>query len=611
VRKELPLLIAVLASVALALYQLNPAWKDPSVMAPGNWSHPDCLSNHWLLIWVAEQIYSGQGIHHNSHYYWPVGDMPVLAGNGSEGFTYLPFHILLGWPVGVNFYALMVLSLNGIAGYAFARAAGAERWSSLIVVGVTGLAPYTIQELSSGRFNQVSIFWMLFTLSSWLKLLDRPGLRRAIGTGLLWALCCIFYWYYGLFTLGAASILLGVHLWRSGTPSPRAKRMLGICAASGLIALAPWAVWFFSGWSEIPGTTEVDIFPHPQAVQDAISPALPFMVGEGRHAGQAMPTTLWLLGFGGLIFSGWSIYRREESMRGLRHSAGIALIAILFWWLALGPSGGFSLYNAVYGLAAPLRRFWWPVRHVILANAAWGVLGALALSSLLGRIPDKWRRWAQPTISIVLLVTVVPQLQQQGVTTRVQLMRVDLSESPMVPLSTMESGVLLEPPLSPEVAGTQQHLIYQRVHGKTLMSGHALWVDRVRPQEWDSFVSSNSWLAALQDMETARLDGPIRFDAEDIRALDAQGLRWISLNREYFTFPMKELVTRYRTVFDALFGRPVIRDKGLWVYDIRNYTGVEEVDIEVWNWPPGVGTGGTDLPLHGRRPKNEVFSDYP
>ena len=197
------------------------------------------------MIWVAEQMLAGESIAVNDRYYWPVGDQPVLAGNGSEGIAYYPFHALLGWPTGLTFYALLVLTLNGISGYLLARAAGAERWSALVTIGVTGMAPFTIQELSSGRFSQVSIFWMLLTLTSWIHLLNRPGVRRAVWTGLLWAATCLFYWYYGFFTVGAGLIILLGHRWRSGVLTPRAWRMIGTSALAGLALLSPWAIWFF------------------------------------------------------------------------------------------------------------------------------------------------------------------------------------------------------------------------------------------------------------------------------------------------------------------------------------------------------------------------------
>ena len=98
-------------------------------MLVGDWHHPDCLGNHWLLVWVAERLSSGQSLVHNDSYYWPVGDAPWIAGNGSEGLLYLPFHLLWGWPVGVAAYAGAVWVGNGLAGWALGRAAGAAWFS--------------------------------------------------------------------------------------------------------------------------------------------------------------------------------------------------------------------------------------------------------------------------------------------------------------------------------------------------------------------------------------------------------------------------------------------------------------------------------------------------
>ena len=40
----------------------------------------------------------------------PVGDSPLLAGNGSEGFLYLPFHLLLGWPAAVPALVITIVA---------------------------------------------------------------------------------------------------------------------------------------------------------------------------------------------------------------------------------------------------------------------------------------------------------------------------------------------------------------------------------------------------------------------------------------------------------------------------------------------------------------------
>ena len=75
----------VLLCLGLALGVAGPLALDPANRIAGDWRHPDCLGNHWLLVWVAEQIRSGGSLLHNDLYYWPFGDAPWLAGNGSEG----------------------------------------------------------------------------------------------------------------------------------------------------------------------------------------------------------------------------------------------------------------------------------------------------------------------------------------------------------------------------------------------------------------------------------------------------------------------------------------------------------------------------------------------
>ena len=122
---------AAVLSLAAALATAWPAANAPRATILCIYGHPDCLSNQWLLVWVAEQITHGRSLLHNDRYYWPVGDSPWLAGNGNEGFPYAIWHLLFGWPMASNMHLLVILTLNGLAAYALARASGASRPSSL------------------------------------------------------------------------------------------------------------------------------------------------------------------------------------------------------------------------------------------------------------------------------------------------------------------------------------------------------------------------------------------------------------------------------------------------------------------------------------------------
>ena len=198
-------------------------------------------------------------------------------------------------------------------------------------------------------------------------------------------------------------------------------------------------------------------------------------------------------------------------------------------------------------------------------------------------------------------------LIEQGAPAQVHLTPMKLPPEGYSTLGEKPAGVLLEPPIAPAASGTQQHLIYQRYHGKTLLSGHALWVDRVRPDTWDTFVEANSFLRQLQRLERGELTDTLHFSAQDLQALIDRDLRWVSLNRSFFVFPLRDLVRSYRTVFDDLFGTPVIRDSGLWIWDTHKWTGRERVEIPPFTWPTGVTPGGPDQPVLGRRPKSTVF----
>lgn len=570
-------------------------------MLIGNWFHPDHLSNHWLLAWVAEQVMAGEGVLHNPRYYWPVGDAPVLAGNGAEGFVYLLFHMIWGWPVATVPYVLAILTLNGLGGWAMGRSAGVGPWSALLVAGTTGVMPFTIQELSCGRFTQVSVCWLLFFLAAWLSFLDRPGRGRALVAAALLAATSFFYWYYGLFGVLAGGVLL----LSRGRGMPPVRALL-VFAAAYLAFIGPWALVFFSAWAQIPGTDEL-AFPHPQAIADVAQASLPLTVDGERHIGQTMPALAWLLGVAGglwaLVVLGRPSWGRGTLSRGL--AAGLLASWLLFWLLSLGPAFPGAPYLVLYDLAAPLRRFWWPIRHIVVANAAWAVLGALALHRMLRRLPR-----AGPVLGLLLALLTIPSLRAQGAPDRVQVTGIQLPPEGYAELAAFPDGVAIEVPLSPRVAGTQQQLIYQRWHHKTLLTGHAPWVDRVRPPAWDALVAGNSFLSALVDLEEGRVNGELRFEAADLQSLLDRDVAYLIVNREHFVFAHKPVVQAYAQAGRALFGRPIIQVQGLRIFDLRAWSGKDSAAVPPAPWPETVRPGGPEMPLVGRRPASPTFTEW-
>ncbi len=550
-----------------------------------NYIHPDCLGNHWLMVWVADQLLHGQSILHNDTYYWPVGDAPWLAGNGSEGFAFLPIYAALGWPLGSNVYLVGVLVLNGLAGWALARAAGASQTAALAACPTTTLSLYAMQELGAGRFSQVSICWLGFFLASWLRVLDQPSTLRALTSALMLALTSLFYWYYGLFGVLAGGVLLAAR----GASIRLQWRSLLVFSATYLVLVLPLLWVYLRYWANIPGTGE-EQFPHPQALGDSTWPGIPFLVTGGRHSGRALPFTTVLLALFGLAHP-----RRRTAW-------GLFGVALLFGGLMAGALIPHGPYSWVYGLARPLRRFWWPYRHVAGLNYALTTLAALGADRLFsGRRGGK-------LIGVGVALSIPAQLQLQGAPWHAQFSHVIAPEPFYVKVQKLPGRRMIEPPLAPEVASSETPLIYQLYHHKQLVNGHAEWVDRVRPDAWDTFVAGNSFLTEMQALERGKVEGPFTFRAADLQALLDQDVRVMVLNREYFPVAFSPLVSSYGSIFESLFGLPVATGKRTRAWDMSTWNGKTEVTFPVFAWPANVQPGGPDLSIMGMHETSLGFS---
>ncbi len=578
--------LTVLLCLGLALGVAGPLALDPANRIAGDWRHPDCLGNHWLLVWVAEQARSGGSLLHNDLYYWPFGDAPWLAGNGSEGFLYLPFHQLWGWPTAAGVYVTAVLLCNGLAGYALGVAAGAGRQASWVVSAATTCSLYGVLELSAGRFSQGNLAWLLLSLAALLRLLHIPGRRMAVAAGVLAAACAFFYLYYGFFLLLAGAAMLAIHRAR-GHALP--WKHLALAAGTGGVLIAPLVWVMVRHWAAIPGSEEA--YPVAMLAMDSIRPSFgvqprgsPVQVSSG----QALPILLLVLA--------WVVQRLRTRTTPTPIEWSMVGIALLGGWLALGPRAG--LFSWIYGAAPPLERFWWPYRHVVLWGIGLSVLAARGLRELGG---DR----VLPALVATLLVPA--SLVLQGLP--VVLKSSPLENPPPVyaDLAGHNATVLLSVPFLPGTTSSQAPLAYQLFHKKTMLGGHAPWVDRVRPADWVKWVEDNSFLSALSRLESGRGPHTLSFNAADLQALISDGLGLLVLDRSLIPVELRGLAESYTQVFGELFGAPVYREQGVLVFDAGHWTGAVSVEETGFLWPSLLERPGPNQVLGGRRPRNPVF----
>ena len=569
--------LLALAGAAIVVWPAASSWNDTIVCG---WVHPDCLGNHWLLVWVAEQAAGLSSLVHNDRYYWPVGDAPWLAGNGSDGFLYLPWHLLFGWPRASTAHVLTILTLDGLGAYALARALGASPWAALAAAPAAATMVYGAHELGAGRFSQANFGFLALFLAAWLKFVQEGSRRWALLSAVALAATSALYWYYGFFGVIAGAVIL---LFRRPSPSRLAE-----FAAAYVGLVGPLLYVFARHYVEIPGTSE-STFPHPEVQGDSCWPAVPFLVGGGRHAGRALPLTTTVLAAAALFV------RRD------RATLSIAAVSLVFVALMVGPMWPGGPYETLYGLAAPLRRFWWPYRHVVVVNLAWIALAAVATDALL-------RRFRYPRVLATVIALSIPlqlELARSPFHATWSFARVPTEFYPK--LRDLPGSVLMELPITGDIVATQSTLAYQLEHGKTLLNGHALWVERVRPAAWDSFVSANSFLVACQRLERGDSGTTFAFDAADIVSLREGGLGVITLNREYFPVAFNELVKVYDTVLTALFGEPAVTGLRAAAWDTSRYTGVSTVEHRAAPGPGNLPHGGPTLPIQSPRPPSLAF----
>ena len=171
--------------------------------------------------------------------------------------------------------------------------------------------------------------------------------------------------------------------------------------------------------------------------------------------------------------------------------------------------------------------------------------------------------------------------------------------------SDLDEGGIWQPPINPAVANSQAPLIFQLVHSRPMLNGHALWVDRVRRPEWDDFVQSNPLLRAMHQFERAEHSKELVLEKADIDALLSVGVRYLVIDQELFPTRLSPILRGYREIGRKLFGKPVLENSGVWVWDLKRWNGTRRVSMLGWEWPSDVlpGENGRRLRIRNHRSK--------
>ena len=577
-------------AAVLALWRLGPLATRPGELLVGNHVHPDNLANQWLLPWAVDTVRAGGDLLHTTAYYWPVGDRPLLSGDGSQALFYAPFHVLFGWPAATPVYAGMVLFFNGVAAWVLARTVLPRQSAALVAVPIVGLSSFVAMELSAGRFSQAAVWPLLFFFAAWWRHLLRPTVSTALSSGALLALTAFSYWYYGWFGVLGGTVLWAVHHGRQMVTDLRANILgHGLFAVSFLLLLGPWAALFISHWAGVPGAAET-AFPPASASIDRL-PFEPVLGAADPARTSALQSAVAMLLAGAGVAVSWS-------SRRLRPFVALLVVFVGLGW---GPAFSGAPYTLLYGLTAALRRFWWPIRHVVVVQASLAVLAA-------GGLAWAAQRWPRARLVPVGLTGVMAALVVQGAPIRIEHSPLSFPPEGYAELASMAPGVVLQVPLAPAVTGTNDAMLHQLAHGHPQVMGHSPWVARARPPAWDRWLAEDALLSRIAALEVGGWKGgPFEVPQGAVASLVDSGVRWIVVDRTLVPLKLKTLVRCEDALFDGLFGRPVVRTSDVVIWDTHAYTGNPVVVLPAFSWPEGLHPAGPEWPLASRRPDSPML----
>ncbi len=134
------------------------------------------------------------------------------VANGMDFVWTWPLEVLFGFPGYYNVKAWLVLSANGLAAMALARAAGAGRLAAWVGGAVFAFNPWTFHQLVTGRMVEAQTFLAALAALALLLAWRRPEPWAWALAGAALGLVAANYWFYGHFMILYTLVFLAWNL---------------------------------------------------------------------------------------------------------------------------------------------------------------------------------------------------------------------------------------------------------------------------------------------------------------------------------------------------------------------------------------------------------------
>ncbi len=452
----------------------------------------DGLQNVWNIWWVNKAVtVLHQSPWHTNYLHYPYG-ISLLSHtlNPFNGFVGI---LLSRFTTAVTVHNVIVtfsFIVGGLTAFLLAYHLTKSYWASMIAGFVFTFSPYHFAH-AQGHLQLVSLEWIPLFVLLWLKLLETPSIRLAIGAAAVLFLTILCDYYYFFYCVLAGAIMFGWQLWQQRDARLFFKRryivplatfcLVSLCTSGLLVA----ALLLQSSRDPLTGSHPPDEY--------SLDLLAPFIYG-GHWRFATLTRGYWSqlrgnisessvhLGLSVVILVMYASLNRK-AINDKRLSL-FFLLFLFFIVMALGPhlhiAGQIMLpfklpYAWMEILMPSLKLSGCPVRMMVMVSLCAGVISAFGLKLLFGSSADS--RLVAGMLLVLLFVEYLPS--------RIPTPNFPIPEYVRVIKNLPGTQGVLD-----TVASRTLTLLYQTVHQKPLAFGY---VSRV-PQ---SVVDKDDALAAV------------------------------------------------------------------------------------------------------------------
>lgn len=609
VRRWLRELLPPLSMVLLALVAVARVLPELRTRVVGDAQDIDLTGHLWHCWWFGHSLLSLGNPYTCEYVLFPAGspDLLVKSGPAVNAALTTPFQPLLGVIGSYNALLVVLLALGGYGAFLLARHLTGDQLASWLAGFLAMANPYVLFEASVGRMDQASVGWLFLALLAFLRLLERPGVRRGVVAALATFAATISYLGYGqILMLALAGILVGRLASQRRWPDRDTLVGLGSMGGVFLLLMSPLLWTFGSSMVELDATSvqhvslpfwlgdEGQLTEVERVISRGSAPLASFLLTWGGRddARLILPLTVLALAALGAV--------RNPRARTWVVLALVFLVLSLGPYLRLRPMDDPSAWPMpailLYDFVPTMSRMRFPSRFLVMVWASLIVLVAYGLAGLrqwLGR--RSWVPWvlvgaAALTVAEPLARGVISLPLPSGYPPRPSTYYSEaLAQHPhyaivSVPIATGKPTPEEEAQLP--VSWQALEMYYQSIHQHPILNG--AWVSFQPPVEHTTLLAENALLASIIRLQQG--EEPVEGGAQAAKALRQAGFSQVVVNRSWLLPARLDPIEDY---LSDLLGPPrYFRDGDISVYALGP-EGLMRTPVQ------GVSPGGR---ASGRRP---------